>query len=105
MEKGKMEVTFLDMGTKIIINDVFSYIKKKTEDQKDMMLISCKDLTCLEVMCAYQGKIAITGRTLANKKYPDGLVFTCSSCTIVRAEKRLGYSEYLLTCDTHITEE
>lgn len=105
MEKGTVSIHFLETDTTIVINQLFSYIKKKAENGKDMMLISCKDMKHLETLSNNNGLLKISGRTLKNKKYPDGLQFTCSKCCLVRAQKRMGYSEYLLLCEENIDEK
>ena len=105
MEKGTIEIRFIDTNKTITMNHVFSYIKKKDVDNRDMMLISIKDLNHFDCMNEYNDLIEVKGKTLSNKKYPDGCYYTCSSCSITRAQKRLGYNEYLFICNTDVIEE
>lgn len=104
MEKGTVIIRFLEDSTTLTIPALFSYIKKKTEDGNDMMLLSFKTKEHIAQLATYHGDLEIKGLTTANKKYPKGLGFTCSQATITRARKRIGYTEYLIVCHQNIIE-
>jgi hypothetical protein len=105
MEKGTIILHLLDTDTTITIPQVFSYMKKKSMDQKDQMMLCSYNLDALKILTNYKGLLTVAGRTTSNKKHPKGLCFSASKVQVVRANKRLGYCEYLFVCEDNIVEE